>query len=183
MIARGAESNPSCFSPTPLKDVEETLIPSYLRLSKYLDNHWALTKFCVNQFKGQHVNVKKAEAVKLRLRLSQSKGFDDLTDFVGAWTGKEEFEEIVKAIETNCPRQHRLEPVSELSPPLESPIPTPTDHEMQGETTPLGTLNPHPPGSGAPLFPSNLRTLIPAMMSGHGPSTPSPTPGGAMSAA
>jgi len=32
MIARGAESNPSCFSPEPLKDVETTLIPTYLRL-------------------------------------------------------------------------------------------------------------------------------------------------------
>ena len=32
MIARGAESNPSCFSPEPLKDVERTLIPAYLRM-------------------------------------------------------------------------------------------------------------------------------------------------------
>ncbi|KAF8167547.1 hypothetical protein B0H34DRAFT_645767 [Crassisporium funariophilum] len=32
MIARGAESNPSCFSSNPLKDVEKTLVPAYLRL-------------------------------------------------------------------------------------------------------------------------------------------------------
>ncbi len=32
MIARGAESNPSCFSSEPLKDVEVTLSPAYLRL-------------------------------------------------------------------------------------------------------------------------------------------------------
>lgn len=32
MIARGAESNPSCFSETPLVDVEKTLMPAYLRL-------------------------------------------------------------------------------------------------------------------------------------------------------
>jgi tRNA-dihydrouridine synthase 2 len=32
MIARGAESNPSCFSPIPLVDVETTLIPAYFRL-------------------------------------------------------------------------------------------------------------------------------------------------------
>ena len=32
MIARGAESNPSCFSSEPLKDVEITLSPAYLRL-------------------------------------------------------------------------------------------------------------------------------------------------------
>ena len=32
MIARGAESNPSCFADTPLVDVETTLIPAYLRV-------------------------------------------------------------------------------------------------------------------------------------------------------
>lgn len=32
MIATAAESNPSCFSKTPLVDVETTLIPSYIRL-------------------------------------------------------------------------------------------------------------------------------------------------------
>lgn len=35
MIARAAESNPSCFSPEPLKDVERTLWPAYLRLVRY----------------------------------------------------------------------------------------------------------------------------------------------------
>lgn len=32
MIATAAEANPSCFSPTPLSDVEETLMPAYMRL-------------------------------------------------------------------------------------------------------------------------------------------------------
>lgn len=32
MIATAAESNPSVFSPTPLADLEQTLVPSYLRL-------------------------------------------------------------------------------------------------------------------------------------------------------
>ena len=32
MIATAAEANPSCFSPTPLNDLEETLIPAYMRL-------------------------------------------------------------------------------------------------------------------------------------------------------
>jgi tRNA-dihydrouridine synthase 2 len=35
MIATAAESNPSCFSPTPLTDVEDTLIPAYIRLVRY----------------------------------------------------------------------------------------------------------------------------------------------------
>lgn len=37
MIATAAEANPSCFSPTPLVDVEETLIPAYLRLVCFLE--------------------------------------------------------------------------------------------------------------------------------------------------
>lgn len=32
MIARGAESNPTCFSSRPLKDVDNTLLPAYLRV-------------------------------------------------------------------------------------------------------------------------------------------------------
>jgi len=32
MIARGAESNPSCFASQPLKDVDNTLLPAYLRV-------------------------------------------------------------------------------------------------------------------------------------------------------
>jgi len=32
MIARGAESNPTCFSSRPLKDVDTTLLPAYLRV-------------------------------------------------------------------------------------------------------------------------------------------------------
>lgn len=32
MIARGAESNPTCFSSRPLKDVDNTLLPVYLRV-------------------------------------------------------------------------------------------------------------------------------------------------------
>lgn len=32
MIAEAAEANPTCFSPTPLKDLEQTFIPAYIRL-------------------------------------------------------------------------------------------------------------------------------------------------------
>ncbi|KAF9650333.1 FMN-linked oxidoreductase, partial [Thelephora ganbajun] len=51
MIATAAEGNPSCFSPTPLVDVHRILIPTYLRVSRYLDNHWANSKFCGIQFR------------------------------------------------------------------------------------------------------------------------------------
>jgi tRNA-dihydrouridine synthase 2 len=32
MIATAAETNPTCFSPTPLENVEHTLVPPYIRL-------------------------------------------------------------------------------------------------------------------------------------------------------
>ena len=32
MIATAAESNPTCFSPIPLVDLESTLLPSYVCL-------------------------------------------------------------------------------------------------------------------------------------------------------
>jgi len=31
-MARSAESNPTCFSTTPLVDLDKTLVPAYLRL-------------------------------------------------------------------------------------------------------------------------------------------------------
>ncbi|RDB29464.1 tRNA-dihydrouridine(20) synthase [NAD(P)+] [Hypsizygus marmoreus] len=174
MIARGAESNPSCFSPTPLKDVERTLVPAYIRLARYLDHNWGLTKFCVAQLKGQHMDVKKAEATLMRQTLSQSKDFHGMSEIVGTWTGKEEFEDIVKTIEAYPPREHRLVVFDAFAP---QPTPSPPDEYEQPETTPPGTQNPEPPGSGAPFLPSNpLRGVLPAMLSGHDAVTP--TPGG-----
>lgn len=164
MIARAAESNPTCFSEIPLKDLERTLIPSYLRLARYLDNNWGLTKFCVSQFKGQRVSVKKAEITKLKQLLSRSKSFDGMNDIVGFWTGEEEFAEIVKTIEERPPLQHRL-----AMPEQETTTST-------SASTPQGTQNPYPPGSGAPLLPSSIRTILPAMAFGHDPETPVPMP-------
>ncbi|GLB43570.1 putative dihydrouridine synthase (Dus) [Lyophyllum shimeji] len=173
MIARAAEANPSCFSPTPLQDIEQTLVPSYLRLARYLDNNWGLTKFCVAQFKGQHVNVKKADATAMRQVLAQSKDFPGMDEVVGSWTGKEEFDAIVHAIEANPPRQHRLPAI--LSPA--GVVEQRNEHEAQ-ETTPPGTQNPEPPGSGAPFLPNSYRTVLPPMVTGHDATTPTPTPGG-----
>lgn len=120
MIATAAESNPTCFSPTPLADLEKTFIPSYLRLvsiryfssspfltlpapfqGKFLDNHFSSTKFCAMSFKGGHKELKKAERVKLRETLSRAKTYTDLDDFVGGvWNGEEEMLEIIKSIES-----------------------------------------------------------------------------------
>ncbi|KAF7302854.1 tRNA-dihydrouridine synthase 2 [Mycena kentingensis (nom. inval.)] len=100
MIARAAESNPSCFSPTPLVDVEKTFTPAYLRLAQYLDNNWGLTKFCVSQFKGKHIDCTKGDQKRYRDIIHVSKEFGDgLKEIVGDWTGEADFKEIVESIE------------------------------------------------------------------------------------
>ncbi|KAG6812842.1 hypothetical protein H0H92_015940 [Tricholoma furcatifolium] len=168
MIARAAEANPSCFSSTPLTDVEETLVPSYLRLCRYFENNWSLTKFCVSQFKGHYVNMKRNDAIAMRQTIVQSKDFSGLDELVGTWTGKEEFDEIARAIEVNPPHEHRL------APPPPAPVKR-LEEETTPQATPPGTQNPEPPSSGAPLLPNNFRTAIPAMLSGD-VTTPTPTP-------
>ncbi|KAJ7447258.1 hypothetical protein FB451DRAFT_1567638 [Mycena latifolia] len=84
MIARAAESNPSCSSAAPLCDVERTLSSAYLRVAKYLDHNWALSKFCVSQFKGKHVDFAKPAQKHYRQVLNGTKGFDGLEEIVGA---------------------------------------------------------------------------------------------------
>ncbi|KAH7922790.1 FMN-linked oxidoreductase [Leucogyrophana mollusca] len=169
MIATAAESNPSCFSPAPLMDVESTLIPSYLRLGKYLDNHWASTKFCMVQIKSTRSSLSKTDAHEFRSTLSRAKGYDDLTSVVGEWTGEAEFQEIVKAIESR--RGGAV-----LPPPQEA------EQEDEGMDAPVCTppnrANPEPPTSRAPLGPSTaLRMPLPAIITGSDALTPTPTPG------
>ncbi|KAG5219702.1 tRNA-dihydrouridine(20) synthase [Salix suchowensis] len=178
MVARAAESNPSCFSSTPLQDVERTLVPSYIRLAEYLDNHWGLTKFCVNQFHGTHVDVRKADAKALRQALSKSKSYTDsvLKESIGDdVSGKEEFDKIVKAIEARECGPRRLLLPNETVVTVVPSAPVSQDKLTHGEPadldgsiiTPPGTQNPDPPSSNAPKMPVNDRlAYIPALVSG-----------------
>ncbi|KAJ7222876.1 hypothetical protein B0H12DRAFT_1031152 [Mycena haematopus] len=176
MIARAAEANPSCFSPNPLTDVEQTLCPAYLRVARYLDNNWGLTKFCVAQFKGKHVDVDKAAQKHYRAVLHGTKGFDGLEDIVGSWTGEDDFREIVKTIQARPLRLRSVSPTDESCPlqPLDPESEPPTPPAL---VTPSGTSNPSPPGSGAPLMLALHRLDLP-ILSGRDPLTPSPNPGG-----
>ncbi|KAF9256355.1 tRNA-dihydrouridine synthase 2 [Marasmius fiardii PR-910] len=174
MIARAAESNPSAFSMKPLTDIHQTLIPAYLRLSRYIDNHWSLTKFCVSQFKGGFTSSNKAEEKRVREAVVKARSFDDVADIAGSWTGEEDFREIFKVIESRLPRTNSY-------PPSESEtVGTVTPSEVVSDPaylTPQGTQNPDPPGSGAPLLEEGkLPRNLPAMITGEGPLTP--TPGG-----
>ncbi|KAJ6604943.1 tRNA-dihydrouridine synthase 2 [Mycena sp. CBHHK59/15] len=175
MIARAAESNPSCFSVNPLNDVESTLSPAYIRLAKYFEHNWGLTKFCVSQFKGKHVNLCKSEQKHYRQVLNGTKGFDGLEEIVGSWTGEEDFQEMVKAIEARPPRSRTWSQPS--ADPLEA---NPDDNVETDPSPPLGTptdtQNPEPPGSGAPLMLALHRLDLP-VLTGHDALTPTPEGG------
>ncbi|KAF8633547.1 hypothetical protein AX15_001349 [Amanita polypyramis BW_CC] len=184
MVARAAESNPTCFSPTPMVDLETTLWPRYLRLAKYLDNYWGLTKFCMAQFKGSYITMKRSEGTRLREKLSRAKSYEDMSDFVdNLWTGAEVFREVVQAIESRLPREHRPTMSHQI---LEGPVATntstdgspgsPSEVELSGTVTPSGTQNPEPPGSGAPLLPNEQRKPLPSIITGQNALTPTPTP-------
>lgn len=157
MIARAAESNPSCFSNTPLTDVEVTLVPDYLRLSRYLNSHWSVTKFCVSQFKGHHVNYTKKQEHALREGIVKSRSFDEIEHIVGSWTGEQVFRDIAAAIEARPPRRIEYEA------------------QRDEDVTPHGTQNPEPPSLNAPFLTEFTRTALPALISGRDPLTPTPS--------
>ncbi|KAJ3563572.1 hypothetical protein NP233_g8854 [Leucocoprinus birnbaumii] len=191
MIARAAEANPTCFSEKPLVDLDKTLVPSYLRLSKYLDHHWGLTKFCIAQFKGERVIVKKSDATALRQLLSKAKDFEATKEIVGEWTGKDELNEIIEAIEKNSPRLRRMyisaDSASATNGALSKPVsakgngfvasaipPTVSSAEDDAYATPQNTQNPEPPSFGAPFLPKEFQSADPLPPKAD-PVTPTPT--------
>ncbi|KAH7915703.1 hypothetical protein BJ138DRAFT_1132449 [Hygrophoropsis aurantiaca] len=170
MIATAAESNPSCFSSSPVLDVETTLIPSYLRLGKYLENHWSSTKFCMMQIRNAKSSLSKTDAHEFRTTLSRAKNYDDLLNIVGEWTGETEFQAIVNAIRS---RRGSVVPLS----PAQSQVGS-DDGEWPLVCTPPNRENPEPPSSKAPLGPSTASKMpLPAIITGSDALTPTPTPG------
>jgi len=165
MIATAAEANPTVFSPAPLTSLEDAFILPYLRLCKYLDNHWASTKFCVSQFKGPKSANKARRAAVIK-----AKGYDDLDALVGPWTGSDELAVIQAAIDARA----TTPPV--LPPPDESTPPSPRAEEEITTTPPGWRGNPDPTVvHDAPLLPANEhRLMIPAGVSKRDPGTPTP---------
>ncbi|PCH34386.1 FMN-linked oxidoreductase [Wolfiporia cocos MD-104 SS10] len=184
MIATAAESNPTCFSPTPLVDLEQTFIPQYIRLCKYLNNHWSSTKFCTSQFKGPHVNTSRADTKVFHEAIMHAKGYDDIASRVKPWTGEEEFKAIVATIESRHGRIAPLKlPEQESESAIASKALTPEVQkngeagiEKQDELVTPPTGEPDPAVMNAPLGPANEACVpMPAMLTGDLP-TPTPAP-------
>ncbi|KAI3604824.1 trna-dihydrouridine synthase 2 [Moniliophthora roreri] len=166
MIARAAEANPSAFSLIPLTDVHQTLVPAYLRLAKYLDNHWSLTKFCASQFKGTFTTSNKNEEKRIREAVVRARSFEDVASIVGEWTGEEEFKEIAKVIEAR-PIRMRKEGIADI-------INKEADEDSTTTLTPPNTTNPEPPSSRAPHMGKDGPRFLPAAVTGQDPLTPTP---------
>jgi len=176
MIATAAESNPTCFSRMPLVDLERTFAPSYIRLCRYLDNHWASTKFCASQFKGPHEDVRKSERKEIKDALNKAKSYADLDSYVnGVWDGDKEMAAIVRSIESRTRRITALErlPVINLGGFTnvdmfrlpEQPIMSVSDLELF-TTPPEPRENPEPGVMDTPRLPSNERLMpVPALIS------------------
>jgi len=131
---------------------------------KFLDNHWASTKFCVSQFKGR-----KAANKALREAVIKAKGYSDLDALVEPWTGSDEFAAIKAAIDARAIAPPVLLPADLNTPPPEE--------ATEAKITPQGWRgNPDPAAvHDAPLLPANEnRIMIPAGVSKQDPGTPTP---------
>lgn len=192
MIARGAESNPTCFSETPLTDLETKFLPEYIRLSQYLGNHYGLTKFCASQFKSTITPGNKEESKRLKQAMIKGKRHEEVESTFGPWTGKQVFDDIVKAIETRGDRRMILDtsvrteidsiPTPATGAPAAAPpslatsLSTSTLQEESADfVTPPSTQNPEPVGSGAPLLSSNVKLELDRGRWGQEAATPTPT--------
>jgi len=199
MIATAAEVNPSCFSPTPLVDVHRTLIPTYLRVvsskvaplsrpsnssllqSRYLGNHWANSKFCGIQFRGNHVESTRAEEKQFKDKFAKAKCYDDMDDIAGDWSqGKAGFEEICRIIGARPQRTPPRTPIASDT-PEESTLALDTcdvTELSEVETPKEWRPNPHwDDVLKTPKIPTNpARMPIPAAVSGRDEPTPTPSP-------
>lgn len=201
MIATAAEANPSCFSPTPLVDVHQTLIPTYLRVvshsttpllrrsnssslqSKYLDNHWGNTKFCAIQFRGKHVVSTRAEEKAFKDKYAKVKCYDDMADVAGDWAqGQADFEEICRTIEARPQRTPGpiTTTIEDPTSALATPDPTEFSDESQAQVGTPKEWRPNPHLDDVlktPRIPLNpARIPVPAAISGRDEPTPSPSP-------
>ncbi|KZP15650.1 hypothetical protein FIBSPDRAFT_935070 [Athelia psychrophila] len=143
--------------------MEETLIPAYLRLSKYFDHHWGFFKYCANQFHGPRQNVTKAQAQALHQKLSAAKSYDAFADIIGSRTGGDEFREIEEAINLRPDRHLAALKLAE-----------------KVNNARLNATQSREPRAAIPrcadCAPNARRMPIPSVISGHDAVTP--TPGG-----
>lgn len=154
--------------------------------SQYLGNHYGLTKFCASQFKSTITPGNKEESKRLKQAMIKGKRHEEVESTFGPWTGKQVFDDIVKAIETRGDRRMILD--TSVREPITTEVELTTDavppslaaslstnDESSDFVTPPSTQNPEPVGPGAPLLSSNVKLELDRGRWGHEPATPTPT--------
>ncbi|CAE6442722.1 hypothetical protein ACGC1H_007576 [Rhizoctonia solani] len=126
MMARAAEANPSCFdSSRPVRDAELEIMPEYLRLAKYLDNHFSNTKFCVQQFNSPTTPessraLLKAARKAFHQRISQAKNYDMLESALpgggGLGGGEKIMDEIKELMRCRVSEAQRVDEIVDNQP-------------------------------------------------------------------
>ncbi|CED83822.1 trna-dihydrouridine synthase 2 [Phaffia rhodozyma] len=96
MIARAAESNPSCFLPDRPLDTSTVVVPELVRIAYHFENPWGNTKFLLGQFSPSPSPLSvlsKTESKALRERGTRCKTIEDLAEVYGVSLKRVEDEE------------------------------------------------------------------------------------------
>ncbi|KAB5592040.1 TRNA-dihydrouridine synthase [Ceratobasidium theobromae] len=105
MLARAAESNPSCFDTSrPVRDAELEMIPEYLRLAKYLGNQFGNTRYCIQQFSSPSTPESRQALSKdarkaFRQQISQARSYEMLGQVIPGGGGLDGGEAIIREIQ------------------------------------------------------------------------------------
>ncbi|GAA5938242.1 tRNA-dihydrouridine(20) synthase (NAD(+)) [Sporobolomyces koalae] len=85
MIARAAESNPTCFDRSGLQDPITVVIPKMLKIAILTKNHFANTKYVLNAINLHHSPTPPTREVNrdIKLRMNKAKTYVDMGDIFG----------------------------------------------------------------------------------------------------
>lgn len=97
MIARGAEGNPSCFSPNGYASVADVIAPLWTKVALALDNHYGNTKYCIQSLAMKPSSSvvpsappvrsvrgwNKAKLSEVRTTLSRAKSNEEMAQVLG----------------------------------------------------------------------------------------------------
>lgn len=117
MIARGAEANPSCFSPSGLQDPIDVILPRYTQIAMLTNNHFQNTKYCIYAMdlaatSKEPVPGIKATRLKLKQDMSHLKTYEALCKLLNldyeAYNNVKDINEVLPGLKEKLARQDRV---------------------------------------------------------------------------
>ncbi|GAA5946594.1 hypothetical protein JCM3765_000312 [Sporobolomyces pararoseus] len=85
MIARGAESNPSCFRNKGLQDLIKDVIPKLLKIAILTNNHYSNTKYFLNALNLHNSPTPPSKDLNrdIKLRMNKAKNYFEMGEIFG----------------------------------------------------------------------------------------------------